>query len=108
MFLFALILAHGRITASALSHGENFEDNLGKAVYFRLSNMSKSTDFPFVFHPKVEANIQKLAKNMGYTRNEVIQGLVMAFFDKSDSPGENVTGFVLLVRKALRELNSGG
>jgi len=70
--------------------------------------MSESTDFPFVFPPKVEANIQKLVKNTGFTRNQVIQGLVMTCFDKSDSPGENVTAFALMVKRALRELNSSG
>jgi hypothetical protein len=70
--------------------------------------MSESTESPYVFPPKVEANIQKIIKNTGLTRHEVIQGLVMAFFDKSDSPGENVTAFALMVKTALRELNSGG
>jgi hypothetical protein len=103
------ILAHGRITASALSHGGNFEDKLGKGVYFCSSRMSESTDFSsVVFPPKVETKIQKLVKNTGLTRNEVIQGLVMAFFDKIDQPSENVPAFVLLVKTALRELGSGG
>jgi hypothetical protein len=70
--------------------------------------MSEPTDFSVVFPPKVEAKIQKLVKNTGFTRDEVIQGLVMAFFEKTDQPGENVSDFVLMVKRALRELNSGG
>jgi hypothetical protein len=108
-FLFASILARGWITASALSHGENFNDNLGKGVYFCSSPMSESSDFSAVVFPKkVEDKIQKLIKNTGLTRNEVVQGLVMAFFDKIDQPSENVPAFVLLVKTALRELGSGG
>jgi len=71
--------------------------------------MSESADFSaVVFPPKVEAKIQKLVKNTGFTRDQVIQGLVMAFFDKVDQPGENVTAFVLMVKRALRELDAGG
>ena len=89
-------------------HGNNFEDNPRKATYFRSSPMSESTEYPFIFPRKVEANIQKIIKNTGLTRHEVIQGLVMAFFDESDSPGENITAFTLMVKEALRVLNSGG
>lgn len=103
------ILATGWITASALSHGEKFEDNLEKVAYFYSSPMSESSDFSAVVFPKkVEAKIQKLVKNTGLTRNEVVQGLVMAFFDKIDQPSENVPAFVLMVKTALRELGSGG
>jgi transcriptional regulator NrdR family protein len=56
----------------------------------------------------VEDKIQKIVKNTGYTRNEVIQGLVLAFFDKRDVPKENISAFVLMVKRALRELESGG
>ncbi len=92
-----------------MSHGENSKDNLRKGVYFYSSRMSESTDFSaVVFPPKVEAKIQKLIKNTGLTRNEVIQGLVMAFFDKIDQPSENVPAFVLMVKTALRELGAGG
>ena len=88
--------------------GTIFEDNFRKAAYFRSSLMSESTEYQFVFPRKVEANIQKIIKNTGLTRHEVIKGLVMAFFDESDSPGENITAFTLMVKEALRVLNSGG
>ena len=86
----------------------NFEDSLKRRSYFCSLDMSDSTDFSFIFPPKVEDKIQKIVKNTGYTRNEVIQGLVMAFFDKRDVPKENISAFVLMVRRALRELESGG
>ena len=70
--------------------------------------MNEPTEFPVVFPPKVEAKIQFLVKNTGFTRDEVIQGLVMAFFDKADQPSENVHAFVLLVKRALLESGSGG
>jgi hypothetical protein len=68
--------------------------------------MSESIEFSFP--PKVEAKIQMLVKNTGYTRAEVIKGLVLAFFDKRDLPKENISAFVLMVKRALRELESGG
>lgn len=71
--------------------------------------MSEPSNFSAVVFPKkIEAKIQKLVTNTGYTRDEVIQGLVMAFFDKIDQPSENISGFVLMVKRALRELDSGG
>jgi hypothetical protein len=66
------------------------------------------SEFEVDFPPKVEAKIQKIVKNTGKTRDEVIKGLVMAFFDKVDHPGQNVPAFVLMVKRVLRELNSGG
>jgi hypothetical protein len=68
--------------------------------------MSEYTEFSFP--PKVEAKIQLIIKNTGYTRKEVIKALVLAFFDKRDSPKENISAFVLMVKRALRELESGG
>ena len=71
--------------------------------------MSESSDFSTVIFPKqVEAKIQKLIKNTGLTRNEVIQRFVVAFLDKINQPSENVPAFVLLVKRAMRELGSGG
>jgi hypothetical protein len=84
----------------------NFEDSLWKEDYFCSIDMSESTEFSFP--PKVEVKIQLIIKNTGLTRTEVIKGLVLAFFDKRDSPKENVSAFVLLVKRALRELESGG
>ena len=75
---------------------------------FSCALMSNSPEFSFIFPPKVEAKIQKIVKNTGDTRMEVIQGLVTAFFDKSDMPSENISAFVLVVKRALRELESGG
>ena len=89
--------------------GKILRTTLGKVSIFYSSRLSESTDFSaVVFPPKVETKIQKLIKNTGLTRNEVVQGLVMAFFDKIDQPSENVPAFVLLVKTALRELGSGG
>jgi hypothetical protein len=71
--------------------------------------MSESTDFSAVVFPKkVEAKIQKLVKNTGLTRNEVVEGLVRKFFNKIDQPWENAPAFALMVKRALRELGSGG
>ena len=71
--------------------------------------MSESTDFSAVVFPKkVEAKIQKLVKDTGLTRNEVIEWLVKKFFNKVDQPSENIPAFALKVKRALRELGSGG
>ena len=71
--------------------------------------MSEPKDFSaVVFPPTLEAKIQKMVENTSGTRDEVIQGLMVKFFDKVDLPSENIPAFALLVKRAMRELNSGG
>jgi hypothetical protein len=84
------------------------EDNLEKKVYFLLVTYERGLRFSVCFPAQGGSRYSKIVTSTGYTRNEVIKGLVMSVFDKSDSPGENVPAFALLVKRALRELSSGG
>ena len=67
--------------------------------------MSEKVEIPVVFLEEVEAKIQKIARHSGYTRDEVIEGLIKSFLEMSEQTGDKIepTGFALTVKRALRD-----
>jgi len=65
--------------------------------------MSEKVDIPVVFLAEVEAKIQKIARCSGYTRDEVIQGLITSFLEMTDQTGEKIepSEFALTVKRIL-------
>ena len=70
--------------------------------------MSEKVEVPVVLLEEVEAKIQKIARHSGYTRDEVIEGLISSFLDMAEQTGDKIepTGFALTVKRALRDTGS--
>jgi hypothetical protein len=71
--------------------------------------MSEKVETPVVFPTEIEAKIQKIAEHSGYTRDEVIAGLVTECMDMAEQTGDKIepTGFALTVKRALQDGSSG-
>ena len=67
--------------------------------------MSDKVEIPVVLLAEVEDKIQKIARHSGYTRDEVIEGLITSFLDMAEQAGDKIepSGFALTVKNILRD-----
>ena len=68
-------------------------------------SMSESHEIPVVIPAEIEAKIQKIVLHTGYTRDEVVRGLITSFLDMADQASDKIepSGFALTVKRALRD-----
>ena len=67
--------------------------------------MNEKVEIPVVLLAEVEAKIQKIAQQSGYTRDEVIQRLLTSFLETAGQAGKKIesSGFTLTLKKILAD-----
>lgn len=65
--------------------------------------MSEKVEIPAILPKELEAEIQRIARHSGYTRDEVIEKCVAAILEMADEPSERIErpAFIFTVKKAL-------